>query len=44
MSGEEISVPYIVHESEMARAERNIKRLWIAGSQHRAADGVRAGH
>lgn len=30
MSGEGISVPYIVHESEMARSERNIKRLWIA--------------
>ena len=24
------SVPYIVHESSMARAERQIKRLWIA--------------
>lgn len=23
------SVPYIVHESSMARAERQIKRLWI---------------
>lgn len=22
-------VPYIVHESEMARAERTIRRLWI---------------
>ena len=24
------SVPYIVHESAMARMERQIKRLWIA--------------
>ena len=24
------SVPYIVHESSMARMERHIKRLWIA--------------
>lgn len=24
------NVPYIVHESSMARAERQIKRLWIA--------------
>ncbi len=24
------SVPYIVHESSMARSERQIKRLWIA--------------
>lgn len=23
------SVPYVVHESAMARAERNFKRLWI---------------
>lgn len=23
------SVPYIVHESDMARLERTIKRLWI---------------
>ena len=23
------SVPYIVHESEIARAERTVKRLWI---------------
>lgn len=23
------SVPYIVHESDMARLERSIKRLWI---------------
>lgn len=25
-----ISVPYVVHESEMSRAERREKRLWIA--------------
>ena len=24
------SVPYVVHESSMARMERQIKRLWIA--------------
>lgn len=24
-----VSVPYIVHESAMARAERTIKKLWI---------------
>lgn len=30
MTKEEIAVPYIVHESEMARAERNAKRLWVA--------------
>ena len=24
------SVPYIVHESSMARMERQIKRIWIA--------------
>lgn len=24
------NVPYIVHESSMARSERQIKRLWIA--------------
>lgn len=24
-----VSVPYIVHESDMARLERTIKRLWI---------------
>ena len=24
------NVPYIVHEASMARAERQIKRLWIA--------------
>lgn len=23
------TVPYIVHESEMARQERNIRRLWV---------------
>jgi len=23
-------VPYIVHEADMARMERNVKRLWIA--------------
>lgn len=23
------SIPYIVHESAMARSERNVKRLWI---------------
>ena len=27
---EKITVPYIVHESAMARAERQQKRLWIA--------------
>lgn len=25
----EINVPYIVHESEVARGERTIKRMWI---------------
>ena len=25
----EMNVPYIVHESEIARGERNVKRLWI---------------
>lgn len=25
-----ITVPYIVHEGEMARMERQLKRLWIA--------------
>ena len=25
----DLSVPYIVHESEVARQERTIKRLWI---------------
>lgn len=24
-----VNVPYVVHESEMARSERNNKRLWI---------------
>lgn len=24
------SVPYVVHEGEMARSERSIKRMWIA--------------
>lgn len=24
-----ISIPYIVHEADMARQERTIKRLWI---------------
>jgi len=27
---ENLNVPYIVYESEMSRAERHIKRLWIA--------------
>lgn len=27
---ETLNVPYIVHESAMARSERHIKRLWIA--------------
>ena len=27
--GENVSVPYIVHESAMARSERHNKRLWI---------------
>ena len=25
-----VNVPYVVHESAMSRAERNIKRLWLA--------------
>lgn len=25
-----IKIPFIVHEAEMSRAERHIKRLWIA--------------
>lgn len=25
-----LNVPYVVHEAEMARSERHIKRLWIA--------------
>lgn len=29
MKDEKVSVPYIVHESTMARLERTIKRLWI---------------
>lgn len=29
MEKEKISVPYIVYEGEMARAERRDKRLWI---------------
>lgn len=24
-----VNVPYVVHESEMARSERNSKRMWI---------------
>ena len=27
---EMVNVPYIVHESAMARAERTVKKLWIA--------------
>lgn len=27
--GENVSVPYVVHESAMARSERHNKRLWI---------------
>ena len=30
VENESVTVPYVVHESAMARAERNIKRLWIA--------------
>lgn len=30
MSREDVAVPYIVHEAEMARSERHIKRLWVA--------------
>ena len=30
MRKEDMAVPYIVHEAEMARAERNVRRLWIA--------------
>lgn len=26
---ENVTIPYFVHESEMARMERQIKRLWI---------------
>ena len=29
MTQNDLSVPYIVHESEIARGERNVKRLWI---------------
>lgn len=29
MEEKNVSVPYIVHESAMARQERTIKRLWI---------------
>lgn len=29
MKDEILSIPYIVHESEMARMERTVKRLWI---------------
>ncbi len=29
MDEKHINVPYIVHESQMARSERVIKRLWI---------------
>lgn len=29
MKDEKVSVPYIVHESAMARLERTIRRLWI---------------
>lgn len=25
-----VTIPYFAHESEMARAERHIKRMWIA--------------
>lgn len=25
-----LMVPYVVHEAEMARSERHIKRLWVA--------------
>ena len=25
-----VTVPYVVHESTVARQERNVKRLWIA--------------
>ena len=30
VENESVTVPYVVHESAMARAERNVKRLWIA--------------
>lgn len=29
MKDEILSIPYIVHESEMARQERTVRRLWI---------------
>lgn len=29
MNQNDLSVPYIVHESEVARGERNVKRLWV---------------
>lgn len=29
MNGMENNVPFIVHEADMARLERTIKRLWI---------------
>lgn len=29
MENEKISVPYVVHEGDMARLERTVKRLWI---------------
>lgn len=29
MDEKQINVPYIVHESQMARSERTIKRLWV---------------
>ena len=28
-NAENVSVPYVVHESDMARSERHNKRLWI---------------
>ncbi|MBR6271176.1 MAG: hypothetical protein IKR26_03380 [Lachnospiraceae bacterium] len=30
MDKDEYMIPYAVHEGELARSERNIKRLWIA--------------
>ena len=36
-------VPYIAHESEMARMERTIKRLWIALLALAAAGCLRIG-
>ena len=29
MDEKQINVPYIVHESQMARSERTIKSLWV---------------